>query len=122
MDVYTYAKRYGISEELMEQLVAIGLFEDLLQEQEDIQVKDEIQRRLSASICLHSLGLTYSTIKEYLLMEEADRSSTRRKTAILREVRKETLERMHAFKRTLDAIDCMLSELNSIEKETRKSK
>lgn len=113
MKIKQCRERYGVSEELMQQFINAGVAEDLLLHTDDDFEREDVQKRLSFCICLHSLGLDIPVIKDYLFLDESKEGSAEARIAILRKARNTALKQMHDAKDLLECINAMMKELKS---------
>lgn len=104
MELKRIAEEYEVSEELLMEFIKGGLFNDRFDLYEDNQ-------RLSSCICLYSLGLDITTIKEYFRLERLGKKGYQARIKILRKVRKKTLKTMHDSKEVLDCIEMFITEI-----------
>lgn len=107
MELKRIAEEYEVSEELLMEFIKGGLFNDRF----DLYEDNEENQRLSSCICLYSLGLDITTIKEYFRLERLGKKGDQARIKILRKVRKKTLKTMHDSKEVLDCIEMFITEI-----------
>lgn len=105
MELKRIAEEYEVSEELLMEFIKGGLLND------DLYENSDENQRLSSCICLYSLGLDISTIKEYFRLERLGKKGDQARIKILCEVRKKTLKTMHDSKEVLDCIEMFITEI-----------
>ena len=105
VDVNDISKQYGVSIATVQRLLDIGILEGVENETQAIQ-------RLVDSICLYSIGLDVGMIKKYILLKNSNRNTSKERIEILEQARKDNLNNMHASKKTLDCIECILKEVD----------
>ena len=105
MDVNNISKQYGVSPDIVEELLNIGILDD-------VQEESQVMQRIADSICLYSIGLDVGMIKKYILLKNSNRNTSKERIEILEQARKDNLNNMHASKKTLDCIECILKEVD----------
>lgn len=111
MQLNAISKQYGVSLDTLKRFIEVGVLEGLEYDIKKDIYGDKAVKRLEECICLYSLGMSVETVKRYLLLENSKEDTIEERIHILQQQRNQNLKNVHATKKKMDCIDCILHEI-----------
>ncbi len=102
---------YGVTPEVLEELMAAGLIGKEMFKGSLCEISDSNVQNLNHILTLKNAGMSLESIGTYLEMEEAGTATASERLRLLNEERSRQLTNLHEWQKTLDRIDYLIVDL-----------